>query len=84
MTTKLDHDTLLLYKIIARRGSDWVKKRLTPKEAAQFAIDRHYNVARVTVATVPPLVLPDPASIEAMTNGSWDNIPPQEDDGEPQ
>jgi hypothetical protein len=84
MTTRLDHDTLLLYKVLARRGSDWVKKRLCPKEAAQFAIDRHFNVARVVVAAEPQLVLPDQASIDAMVNGSWDNVTPQEDDGEPQ
>jgi hypothetical protein len=56
---KLDNDTIALYKLIAKHGSDWVKKRLCPKEAAQYAVERHYNV--MTPGTLPEGWRPEPA-----------------------
>lgn len=49
---RLDTDTRTLYRLIAKRGSDWVKKRLCPQEAAQFAL---YKEAKAE----PELVLPE-------------------------
>lgn len=37
----LDKDTRKLYRLIAEHGSDWVKKRICPREAALHALRNH-------------------------------------------
>jgi hypothetical protein len=83
---KLDQDTRILYTLIAKHGSDWVKKRLTPKEAAQFALDAHFNVTRAPQAVLPESWRAHPAQRAMLQNENpfLDNVTFTEDDGEPQ
>lgn len=34
----LDPDTRMLYQLLEKHGSEWVKKRICPKEAAAHAL----------------------------------------------
>lgn len=52
----LDQDTLQLYKLLAKHGSEWVKKRLCPREAAEFALKAHHGEVQEYVRSkVDPL-----------------------------
>jgi hypothetical protein len=73
---KLDNDTIALYKLIAKHGSDWVKKRLCPKEAAQYAVERHYNVMTPASQTLAEVIALDNSQARRVSwlEGSWDII----------
>lgn len=75
--SKLDQDTRILYTLIAKHGSDWVKKRLCPKEAAQFSLDKHFNVARAPGQVLSSFEQNERMDKEAKLPESWQAHPAQ-------